>query len=180
VAEFRRALSNGELEAALDLYVGPFLDGFYVKSADSFERWAATERADIAHRAARALETLGEQSEARGEHRAALEWWRRLTRIEPLSARATVGLMRALDSAGEQPAALQQARGYELLVQEEVGGPPDPSVTQLVDELRDSAQLAYAYAVTGQRAEAELILRALLEPTRRGAALPYDIAMAYA
>ncbi len=46
---------------------------------------------------------------------------------------------------------------------------------------RDSAQLAYAYAVTGQRAEAEGILRTLLAPARRGAgAVPYYVAMAYA
>ena len=46
---------------------------------------------------------------------------------------------------------------------------------------RDSAQLAYAYAVTGQRGEAEQIVRALVDPARRGGgALPYHIAMAYA
>ncbi len=43
---------------------------------------------------------------------------------------------------------------------------------------RDSAQLAYAYAVTGQRAEAERIVRGLLDSPRRGT-LPYHIAMAY-
>jgi tetratricopeptide (TPR) repeat protein len=45
---------------------------------------------------------------------------------------------------------------------------------------RDSAQLAYAYTVTGQRAEAERLLRALLDPTHRGPVLSYHIAMAYA
>ncbi|CAA9329405.1 MAG: Adenylate cyclase, partial [uncultured Gemmatimonadaceae bacterium] len=45
---------------------------------------------------------------------------------------------------------------------------------------RDSAQLAYGYAVTGRRAEARAIVRTLADPARRGAALPYHIAMAYA
>jgi hypothetical protein len=46
---------------------------------------------------------------------------------------------------------------------------------------RDSAQLAYALAATGEAAEAEQIVRALLAPARRGGgALPYHIAMAYA
>jgi serine/threonine-protein kinase len=45
---------------------------------------------------------------------------------------------------------------------------------------RDSAQLAYAYAVSGQRATAQAIVRSLLDPSRSGGALPYHIAMAYA
>jgi serine/threonine-protein kinase len=45
---------------------------------------------------------------------------------------------------------------------------------------RDSAQLAYAYAVSGQRATARSILRTLLDPSRPGGALPFHIAMAYA
>jgi hypothetical protein len=45
---------------------------------------------------------------------------------------------------------------------------------------RDSAQLAYAYAVTGQRAEAERVVRALLDPAAPRYVPPYHIAMAYA
>jgi tetratricopeptide (TPR) repeat protein len=45
---------------------------------------------------------------------------------------------------------------------------------------RDSAQLAYAYAVTGQRAEAERIVRALLDPAARRYVPPHHIAMAFA
>jgi hypothetical protein len=43
-----------------------------------------------------------------------------------------------------------------------------------------TAQLAYAYAVTGRRAEGEAVLRTLLAPARRGSALPYRVATAYA
>jgi len=46
--------------------------------------------------------------------------------------------------------------------------------------IRESAQLAYAYAVTGQRAEASTILRSLLEQERRRYLSPFHIAMAYA
>jgi hypothetical protein len=46
---------------------------------------------------------------------------------------------------------------------------------------RDSAQLAYAYAVTGERAEAERVLRDLLHGAPPGGGtLPHHIAMAYA
>ena len=45
---------------------------------------------------------------------------------------------------------------------------------------RDSAHLAYAYAVSGQRDEANRVVRALLDPSRPQFALPFHIAMAYA
>ena len=45
---------------------------------------------------------------------------------------------------------------------------------------RDSAQLAYAYAVSGQPAEARRIIRMLLDPSSRRFVPPFHIAMAYA
>ena len=136
VADFRDAVRAGDHEAAAALHVGPFLDGFYLKGADGFERWAAVERAALAHDATRALEALAEGASARGDAREAAEWWRRVAQAEPLSARAATGLMRALDAGGERAAALQHARVYELLVRDEVGGAADPSVTKLVEALR--------------------------------------------
>lgn len=44
---------------------------------------------------------------------------------------------------------------------------------------RDSAQLAYAYAVTGQRAEALGVVRSLVDPSRRNVP-SFHVAMAYA
>lgn len=139
VSDFRTARGRGDHASAVALYAGPFLDGFYLKDADGFERWAATERGALAHDAARSLETLAEQATAAGELRAAAEWWRKLAHAEPLSARAATGLMRALDAVGDRTAALQYARVHELVVREEVGGPPDPSVTALVDHLQRGA-----------------------------------------
>jgi TolB-like protein/tetratricopeptide (TPR) repeat protein len=46
--------------------------------------------------------------------------------------------------------------------------------------LRDSAHLAYAYGVTSQRAEAERVLQALLDPAARREPPAFHIAMAYA
>ena len=139
VADFRAALARAVPEEAVALYAGPFLDGFYLRNADEFERWAATERAALAQDAARALEVLAERADARDDRRAAVEWWRRVAQAEPLSARAAIGLMRALDAIGERTAALQHARIYERLVQQEVGSAPDPSVTLLAEQLRRTA-----------------------------------------
>ena len=45
---------------------------------------------------------------------------------------------------------------------------------------RDSAHLAYAYAVTGARSDAETIVRSLLDPAAHREVLPFHLAMAYA
>lgn len=137
-ADFRDALRRDDPDAAVAIYAGPFLDAFYLKDAAEFERWATSERDSLARLHAQALETLAERASTRGDVRLAAEWWRRVANAEPLSARAATGLMCALDAAGERAAALQHARVYQALVQEEVGGGPDASVMHLAARLQRS------------------------------------------
>ena len=147
VAGFRDAVRRGDHERAVALHVGSFLDGFHLRGADGFERWAAAERAALGTDFARALEALAEGADARGDLRAAVEWWRRLANAEPFSARGAVGLMGALDAAGERAGALQHARVYERLVRDELGSAPDPSVTELVARLQRTPPVAAAAPV---------------------------------
>ena len=136
VREFRDAIRRNDDAAAAALYAGPFLDGFYIKGADELERWMAGERAALAQDFARVLESLAERASANGDVTLAVQHWRHLAGVSPLSARAATGLIRALDAAGERAAALQHARVYQLLVREEVDGAPDPTVAALVAELQ--------------------------------------------
>jgi TolB-like protein/DNA-binding SARP family transcriptional activator len=136
VVAFRAALDAGAAAAAMSHYGGPFLDGFHLRGGDELERWVATERAALAQAAARALEQLAVAADDTGDTAGAVRWWRQLAEAEPLSTRAALGLMRALDASGERAAALQHARVHELMVAEELGGAPDPSVSALAAELR--------------------------------------------
>ncbi|HUQ81491.1 MAG TPA: BTAD domain-containing putative transcriptional regulator [Gemmatimonadaceae bacterium] len=138
VADFQAALERRDYAAAVALYTGPFLDGFYLKNADELERWVADERASLANAHARALEALAEQVSGNGDKRGAVEVWRRLTSLEPLSARAAIGLMKALAAAGERSAALRHAQLYAQLVHDEAGAKPDPSVEALAAQLQSS------------------------------------------
>ena len=98
LGEFRDAASRGEHQAAVLLYAGPFLEGFYVRGADGFERWASEQRAALARDFARALEALAEAASRGGDTQGAVDAWRRLAIAESLNARAAKGLMRALDA----------------------------------------------------------------------------------
>src|SRR3989454_1022030 len=64
-----------------------------------------------------------------------MKWWRRLTDLDPLSAQAALGLMRALDDAGERAEAVQHGRRYEAYVRQEVGADPAADVLALIQQL---------------------------------------------
>ncbi|MDQ6633264.1 MAG: tetratricopeptide repeat protein, partial [Gemmatimonadota bacterium] len=142
VASFDEACERGELSAAVALYRGPFLDGFYIGDSAEFERWTDTERARLAERYVGALEHLGRQASADGDTRAAIETWRRLVAVDPMSSRATLGLMTALAEAGEAAEAIRQGRAYEALVRGEGAKPTaaiEEQLRRLLAEPRESA-----------------------------------------
>jgi DNA-binding SARP family transcriptional activator len=136
VVEFDAAYATGDLERAASLYQGPFLDGFRVSGSPEFERWAEEERSALAHRHASVLEQLARQVAGRGEHGAAVTWWRRLAAQDPLNSRTAIELMEALLAAGDRNGALQHARIYEALVEQELELPPDREVVALAERIR--------------------------------------------
>src|SRR5687768_9098026 len=112
--DFEAALARGDLEQGVELYVGPFLDGFHIPDAPEFERWADSERAHLARRHADALESLASGASARGDVHGAVSWWRRLAALDPTSSRVALGLMHALATTGDRAGALQYARLHEI------------------------------------------------------------------
>ena len=139
VQEFEAALERDQVEQAVTLYRGPFLDGFFLSGAPEFERWVAGERDRLARRASRALETLAAAGTTRGEHATAAEWWRRLTQQDPLNSRFALGLIEALAAAGDRAGALRHAREHERLLKAELDVSPDPALATLVARLRAEA-----------------------------------------
>ena len=136
VVAFEDASAAGELERAISLYTGPFLDGFHLPGASEFEHWADGERDRLRRSYSRSLERLAQAAEERREWGSAVERWRGLVSEEPYDARVTLRLMRALESAGDRAGALQQARLHTLLLQQEFESGPDPDVVALAGRLR--------------------------------------------
>lgn len=136
VREFTLARQSGELERAVALYGGPFLDGFFLSAAPEFEHWMENERAGYARECAEALETLAAEAGAHGDHRRAAAWWQRLAEQDPLSSRVTVHLMSALAAGGSRADAIEQARAYQEIIRRELDADPNPAVLALADQLR--------------------------------------------
>jgi Tol biopolymer transport system component/DNA-binding SARP family transcriptional activator len=137
LATFTSAIKAGQLERATAVYIGPFLDGFHLSEAPEFERWLEEERAGLARDYATALERLARLAADRGECLESVEWWRKLAAQDPLNARVAIGLMEALVAAGDRTAALQHARVYEVLIEQELEAPPDREVVALAQRIRD-------------------------------------------
>jgi DNA-binding SARP family transcriptional activator len=136
VAEFRQALAGGDMERAVRLYEAAFLDGFFVTDAAEFERWADAERNQLAESNATALEQLARAAESKGDHAAAVTWWRRRQVLDPLNSRVAFHLMTALDASGDRAAALRHGHIHQTLVGNELGMPPDPAITEFSEKLR--------------------------------------------
>ena len=136
VREFEIAIAEGDLQRAIVLYTGPFLDAFRLHGAGEFERWADTERNTLARDYELALEKLAAAESSRGDHPAAVRWLRKLAAQDPLNARHALRLMRALTDAGDRLGALHHARVYEALVEQELDMPPDRDVVALAAKLR--------------------------------------------
>jgi len=159
VDEFERALESEEWNRAISLYAGPFLDGFFLSNAAEFERWVDGERARIRRAYLEALEKLAARAAVRGDAREAVRWWRRLVDEDPYSARRAIGLMEALESAGDRAAAIRHGREHTRLLAEEMEAEPNPEVVDLAERMRrepltggssPNAELFLAAVATGE------------------------------
>ena len=139
VEAFAFALGDNDAAAAVSCYTAPFLDGFYLNGGGEFETWAETERARLAGQCRAALEVLATEATIRGEHRVAGDWWRRLVELDPLSSHAALGLMTALDQAGERAEALRYGQAHGELVRSELGDDPLPELSDWIEQHRHVA-----------------------------------------
>ncbi len=134
--EFADAVERREWQRAVELYVAPFLDGFYLPGADELERWVDAQREQFARQRARALEELAQAAEERAAPEAAVRWWRLLAAQDPYSSRIAQRLMRALDRTGDAAGALRHARVHTLLLKDELGLEPDAELLAFVQQLQ--------------------------------------------
>jgi DNA-binding SARP family transcriptional activator len=172
VASFISALEEKDPTRAVSFYTAPFLDGFYLNGGGEFETWAETERARLATQCGAALEALAAEASKRGEHRVAAGWWRRLLDLDPLSSHAALGLMTALEQAGERAEALRCGEAYGELVRSELGTEPPPELTEWIDQHRHMAgKGAHPAAAAVNRSAAELAPARSVTVRRWGAAI---------
>ena len=137
LADFDAALVSGDEAAAVGLYRGPFLDGFYLPQRDQFERWVEAERQRLHGSYIERLTGLAARAESAGDRSGAVRWWRQAAAADPFSSASALGLMRALAGAGDRAGAVEHARAHEAALRAELGLDADETVKAFAELLRE-------------------------------------------
>ena len=133
VALLEQAAREHDSAQVVDLYRGPFLDGFHLPEAPLFEHWVDTQRDRLARVFAAHIERLALAAMARGNPQAAIDWWARLVEFDPYDTRAVSGLLHACLTAGDRPRAIRLAERHMGLLRKELEITPDPEIRRLVE-----------------------------------------------
>lgn len=133
--EFRSARAAGEWERMLELYEGPFLDGFHGAGGAELERWTDNERLRCAEVALLAVRKLVARCEARGRISRAVEWLRRGRAVDPFDEGITRELMRLLALTGDRAAAVRAYRTLRRRLSTELDLAPSPATRAVHDAI---------------------------------------------
>lgn len=137
VDAFQEALEEGRAQAAVEVYRGPFLDGFWIPGSPEFDQWMDRERDRWGRQYREALSTLAEEAWEDGDAEEAAGWWRDVARHEPHSSDVTLRLMEALEAAGKRAAALRVADEHAQILEDELDAGPSREVQALARRLRE-------------------------------------------
>jgi len=122
-----------ELEQAVSLVRGPFLEGFSLADAAPFEEWLLLHREHVCRQVVGALDSLAAIYERQGAFEQALAHARRRVELEPWEEDGQRQLMRLLARSGHRSQALAQYENLCRSLQEELGAEPSAE-TQALSE----------------------------------------------
>jgi DNA-binding SARP family transcriptional activator/tetratricopeptide (TPR) repeat protein len=130
-----------QLEHALSLYRGPFLEGFSLNDAPEFDDWVALQR-EVCHRHLELLfERLSQLQVQRGDVTGAVETATRWTVHDPLNESAYRRLMEAYLAAGNRNAALHTFEAYRLKLLHALDARPSTPMEALAASLRTEGRV---------------------------------------
>lgn len=120
---------SNDLEMAVDLYRGPFLEG-------CGEEWVFQERDSRERACVGALVRLGEIANLAGDYAKAAERYHRAAALCPLADGPRRGLMEALARGGDRNGALDVYRQFTDLLRAEINVEPEEATSRLYLQLR--------------------------------------------
>jgi DNA-binding SARP family transcriptional activator len=134
------------LTAAVNLYKGPFLEGFSIDGT-AFEEWALLRREEIERRTLAGLRCLAGFYERQRRYEEAEAYLRQLLALEPWNEPAHGDLMRVLALDGRRSAALAHFDVARRVLRQELDVAPAPETVDLFIQIRSGA-LARTAAAT--------------------------------
>ena len=124
------------LEQATALYVGPFLQGFYVRDSSNFEEWMLREQERLERRVLTALRDLVAAALERRLYQEGITHATRLLQLDPLQEETHAQLMQLLALTGQRRAALDQYAACRRVLATELGTAPAASTTALAERIQ--------------------------------------------
>ena len=125
VHAFTDAVSNRDLETAVRLYRGPFLDGVHLADLSSWESWVDSKRAQLARTHRKACRDLIESMRSAGDMSGAIRVAEHWSARDRLDDEAQHRLIETLAAAGERAEALRQYETYARMLEAEGLAPAD-------------------------------------------------------
>jgi len=131
------ACESDEYASALDLYQGPFLDGFHVEGSPEFSQWVDGTRDTLRRRAASAAWKLAHLHRTHGDKHRAAEYARCAHRLgTPGDEEVTQRVMVFLDEIGDRSAAVLAYEELARNLRDRLDLEPSPETRQLVEQIR--------------------------------------------
>jgi DNA-binding SARP family transcriptional activator len=126
-----------QLEEAVLLYDGPFLDGFSLGDSLPFTEWLLIKRERYQHLLLSALHRLASHYETVGDRESALLYARRQIEFEPWREEAHRQMMRLLAANGQRGAALAQFATCRQALADTFSVAPSQETDRLYQAIRD-------------------------------------------
>ena len=130
-------LSIGQLEKAVDLYQGRFLEGFSLADSALFDDWVLIKREQLNRQMMAALDGLTTGYKELGDHQKALLFARRRVELDPWRELAQRELMLLLAATGGRAEALAQYEVCRRILAEELSVEPETATTRLYQDIQD-------------------------------------------
>jgi DNA-binding SARP family transcriptional activator/TolB-like protein len=133
--DFEQAVARQDVEGALSLYNGDFLQGFTLDN-HAFDGWVDRHRVQLARRHRRVCRDYVAARVAAGELNVALRSAQRWVELDPLEDEANHALIHCLALTGQRVAALQTYEAYERRLAQELDVQPLDETRALVERIR--------------------------------------------
>jgi WD40 repeat protein/DNA-binding SARP family transcriptional activator len=122
--EFEQQLGAAQLEKAISIYHGEFLEGFNIRDSRGFEDWQLQERTRCQKRLQEGLHAWVLYHIERGSFQEGITYAEQLLRIDPLDEAALRQLLTLLTLSGQRAALTRRYEEFCALLESELGVDP--------------------------------------------------------
>jgi predicted ATPase/DNA-binding SARP family transcriptional activator len=135
VSNLEQKLTAGQMEQALEIYRGEFLEGFHIRESLEFEDWRVWENERLRRLVVDGLHGSISRHIERGDYGRGQDLARQLLQLEPLDELAHQQYMLLLALDGQRSAALVQYEKCRQVMHDELGADPSPETQELFRQI---------------------------------------------